>query len=188
VQAQPDAFGVGTLSFPYKRWISFPNRTRKLTKKEKEMLKTWQAFTDKEWAVWAAAWIDAEGHIWADGPLYNYRIQLAVDNSYLEPLKLLASHFGGHIYRVKASRTSMSKAPYNWRWQAEGRDVSRIMKEVFPYLIIKKERAAPIYYVLSSFHTPPRGQRRTEGEYRVGRTIYGMMRHRPNKPELIASE
>lgn len=107
----------------------------------------------KEDALWAAAWMDAEGTIglyYSDG----YCTTMLSSQTVREPLEKLQRILGGSLRLQKKSR----KKNYRrcWRWELASREeVRAACRSLLPYLINKREQALVILGLPPVYHTGP---------------------------------
>lgn len=100
--------------------------------------------TNEQKLLYLAGIIDGEGHI-TIVPIKNGR-----GKSYLTPrmvvtqkdvrlITWLKDNFGGHAY-------TYTNPKYPWsRWELRGKPVVLLVKQLHPYLIVKKEQSDPIF-------------------------------------------
>ena len=93
--------------------------------------------------AWAAGFIDGEGsihfirHTWAKKqPLYYPHLTVAQVDP--RPLLVLKEMFGGSIHLHPDSRGNNSDY---WRWAIAARKGQKALKQMLPYLVLKKEHA-----------------------------------------------
>ena len=98
------------------------------------MTKTWG-----ERLSYLAGFIDGEAWIGVTKKHKNceYILSIAVANTNKDVLKCFKKYFEGSI--VKQHRRKKYKIMYTWKIQA--RKAEYFLKEIFPYLIVKKEQA-----------------------------------------------
>jgi hypothetical protein len=95
----------------------------------------------RDLVIWAAGFIDGEGCIsinrqkHKDHNWWCYTLSLAVSQKTEEPLRRLKEIFGGSMYSYKGYGVTY------WRWQLWSHGALRTIKELFPYLLVKREIA-----------------------------------------------
>lgn len=106
--------------------------------------------TREQKIIYLAGFIDGEGSIFITTRKpriekennYQYSVQhylyLVVVNTNPKPIKLLKEVFGGRIYSLRG--TSCGWRP-TWRWETVCKKAESIIRELLPYLIVKKEEA-----------------------------------------------
>ena len=94
--------------------------------------------TDRHLVSWAAGFIDGEGCISIgkqkskDHNWYGYTLNLAVSQKTAAPLERLHQMFGGHFFPYQY------KGNTYYRWQQWGPGALLAIKEVLPYLLVKR--------------------------------------------------
>jgi LAGLIDADG endonuclease len=95
----------------------------------------------RDMTIWAAGFIDGEGCVSIgrakakDHNWYSYTLNLAVSQKTEAPLKRLHEMFGGHLFNYK------SRGVVYYRWQHWGPGALAAIKELLPYLFVKREVA-----------------------------------------------
>ena len=104
-------------------------------------------FSPREFAIWLSAWIDADGSIMFlkvhikdkrhGRRLVNYRPAVQVTNAYKKPLEYMKNRYGGCIIHCPRKDAEMGW----WKWQTENLTTIKVLKDVAPFLVRKKEQA-----------------------------------------------
>ncbi len=102
-----------------------------------------KSLTSTDWA-WLAGFVDGEGSIYLrlEGrkrvkPYHHLRIQIT--NTRKDVLELIAFKFGGHVNTQGRIPNAGRKPVY--RWNAAAKQAEIILKNLYPYLILKKDQA-----------------------------------------------
>ena len=94
--------------------------------------------------IWAAGFFDGEGSVLiyrrktpSNGVTTPYNIRATVTNTDPRPIRLLHCTYGGNVsaYRPRAPRRRA------WKWTAMCRVAAKFLREVSPYLVVKREQA-----------------------------------------------
>lgn len=110
----------------------------------------------KDLIIWAAGFIDGEGYIGISRrPRNTLKFKVShnpvinVGQVQIKPLKILKSLFGGYIYTPKKHKYKINGRPTS-QWIISSRGTEQVIKEIFPYLVCKKQEAK---LVLSYYET-----------------------------------
>jgi LAGLIDADG endonuclease len=96
---------------------------------------------ERDLIIWAAGFIDGEGCVsvnrakMKDHRYWSYTLGLAVSQKTEAPLVRLHSMFDGHFFSYK------SRGVTYYRWQHWGPGALVALKELLPYLLVKREIA-----------------------------------------------
>lgn len=92
----------------------------------------------REDIIWMAGFFDGEGSVSIHQPRSENRIRLSIRvcNTVEEALWVFVKRYGGRISSI--DRNPQSKRMY--RWGCPPRNHVRLLKDLLPFLIIKKER------------------------------------------------
>lgn len=93
--------------------------------------------TDTDLA-WAAGFIDGEGHIGINMAGDSTQMAVSVSNTDLRSIKRFAELFGGKLHYTTPG--TGGKRPVHY-WRAAGHGAAGVLRQVYPYLVIKKEQA-----------------------------------------------
>lgn len=92
--------------------------------------------------------IDADGCIsivkmkrTAGGKCDRHELRLHITNTDLRFLEIIQLQFGGSLKGVRSDNNRNPKWKTAYSWRTQGKNAEDIIKRVFPYLIIKKDRA-----------------------------------------------
>jgi len=116
--------------------------------------------TTKYDLAYFAGFIDGGGCIGINkqGKSKAYRLELRVGSTNLWILQLLKMHFGGWVYPYNPSNKKPTHRQF-WVWVIYSRQASELLKELLPYLKLKKvEAEVAIDY---QANRPKRGKRKT---------------------------
>jgi hypothetical protein len=100
----------------------------------------------REKLAYLAGIIDGEGSLmlWMNKKTkvrgqFNLRVNVSTTDKIL--MDWLFENFGGTIYEMNApSRKAKSHWKQQWIWQVNRPQILQLLKEIYPFLIIKKER------------------------------------------------
>ncbi len=87
--------------------------------------------------AWAAGILDGEGYIAKEKNRNTTRTTVRVDNTNRLMLEELSKYFGGNIYLNK--RKNRPKSKPCWYWRLTCKKAEGFLKEVLPYLVVKKQ-------------------------------------------------
>ena len=87
---------------------------------------------------YAAGFFDGEGSVGVEKKGGWPAIRVAVANTDHNILRELKESWGGQIYKGQRQKPQHKQ---HWRWRIYSRQAAEFLRDVFPYLKIKKERA-----------------------------------------------
>ncbi len=95
---------------------------------------------------WLACAIDGEGYlgIRTTGPKRNQYSRFMVANTDYKFIKKVSKLTGSKITTQRQSKGHLGKKTVYWVTVNKHKDVSNILKQILPYLIIKKKKAGRI--------------------------------------------
>jgi hypothetical protein len=131
--------GNGLCNAHYMRWYTGSNSTAPITPKAgrdpiRELPKQ---MSRSQWIIYAAGFFDGEGCISiVFHKKKHYSLELAVSQADPNPLWAMQSLFGGRI--VKHGQ-SVNRPVYYWK--ASSRQSMEAIKEMLPFLVVKREQA-----------------------------------------------
>lgn len=90
--------------------------------------------------IWAAGFFDGEGCVCIIKPYSHttHTLRLQVAQTKIEPLLRLRELWGGNIQAIKRQQLTHANA---YLWVAASRLAERPLKEMLPYLLVKREQA-----------------------------------------------
>lgn len=102
-----------------------------------------------------AGLVDGEGcirlHPSNKGIYRKYYPRLQVTNTYKLLLDMLVSQYGGAIHGPKKGKSSYKDC---WDWRITGDKARQLLKDLIPFLIIKKEKAIEVLSKDNKQETP----------------------------------
>lgn len=113
-----------------------------------------------------AGFFDGEGCIsiatqrseWKDKPIKNYRLECVVGSTNHWIIELMKFQFGGAVYCDRRDNHPVSHRPF-WRWMICSKQALAFLREVYPYLRLKKPEAD---IAIKWQEKRKRGQRQTD--------------------------
>lgn len=113
--------------------------------------------TDREKLAWAAGFFDGEGSV----AINDNGLMIKAGQINVEPLYILQGIFGG---RINEDRSAARQGYRRFHlWMASTRQAADALRQMFPYLTVKKN-AALVALQHQSLITPGRTQRLTDAE------------------------
>ena len=109
--------------------------------------------------AYVAGILDGEGSISIrnQAPHHNFQIRIVVVNTFLPLLKNLQEQFAGSIYQRKPIGLSKKEC---YEWVSTGNQAEGILKQLLPYLLIKRKQAELAIFAWANRQAAPRKKRR----------------------------
>lgn len=117
--------------------------------------------------AYAAGLFDGEGHITtlksklSDRVNFTYSVTIGITNTHKQTVDYIKSIFGGTVHCNVRSALSIKPV---WVWIATSRNAYTILKSMYPYLRIKKERASVAIKLQERINAWPNNKRMNRRE------------------------
>lgn len=108
--------------------------------------------------IWVAGFFDGEGHIdittWKGSPYGYLVVSVTQGNAHINVLDFF-SVWGGRVFQANK---------FGWRWQAYANEASNFIKDILPYLKLKRKAAELAIEFQDTMHKKGNTQQLTQEE------------------------
>ena len=98
-----------------------------------------EALTEREKAIRAAAYIDTDGSIYINKPVYILVCKMSTTT--IELLEWLQREYGGSICPLRGKRKDGYNRKAYFEWRIAAKKAEPFLRAILPFLVIKKEQA-----------------------------------------------
>ncbi len=126
--------------------------------------------TDSEQIAYIAGFFDGEGHIGLNANGTWPALRIGANQVVKAPLALIHARYGGYLVHRDRVKYNPNAQPI-WEWSIRAQRAQAVLRELIPYLIVKRERAEHALAYAENLSAGTGGRSLTETEARSRREL-----------------